>query len=75
MRITLTIDDDVVAGARALARRRGVSPGSAVSDLARLGLGRTGRNQDDDRVPVFGIARGVSRITSEDVQRALGDWL
>jgi hypothetical protein len=38
MRTTLTLDDDVLASARALAAQRGVSIGTIVSDLARRGL-------------------------------------
>src|ERR1700681_2868788 len=38
MRITLTLDDDVLAAARALAAQRGVPIGTVVSDLARRGL-------------------------------------
>lgn len=35
---TLTLDDDVLASARALAARRGVPIGTIVSELARRGL-------------------------------------
>ena len=38
MRTTLTIDDDLLATARALADARGVSVGKALGDLARRGL-------------------------------------
>ena len=41
MRTTVTIDDDVLAAARALAARKGVSVGRVLSDLARRGI-RTG---------------------------------
>ena len=75
MRTTLTIDDDVLAVARALAARRGVSLGSAVSDLARRGFWGTGAAvQEDDGVPVFRVLPDAPPITSEDVQRALDEW-
>ena len=75
MRTTLTIDDDVLAVARALAGRRGVSLGTAVSDLARRGFRETGvAKLEDDGVPVFRVAPDVPPITSEDVQRALDEW-
>lgn len=75
MRTTLTIDDDVLAVARALAARRGVSLGSAVSDLARRGFRGTGTaDQEDDGVPVFPVPPDAPRITTEDVQRALDEW-
>ena len=38
MRTTVTIDDDVLAVARALADRTGCSLGSALSELARRGF-------------------------------------
>lgn len=38
MRTTLDIDDTVLAAARSLARSRGVSLGTAISELARRGL-------------------------------------
>ena len=38
MRTTVEIDDTVLAAARSLARRRGLSLGAAVSELARRGI-------------------------------------
>jgi hypothetical protein len=38
MRTTLRLDDDVLASARVLARQRGESLGTVISELARLGL-------------------------------------
>ncbi len=38
MRITVTIDSDVLAVARALAERNGTSLGRALSELARRGF-------------------------------------
>lgn len=73
MRTTVTIDDDVLSVARALAARTGVSLGSALSVLARRGFTRT-RTSDDDGIPVFRVEAGAGPITSEDVQRALSDW-
>lgn len=37
MRTTLTIDDRVLAAARSRARRRGISVGEALSELALMG--------------------------------------
>ena len=75
MRTTLTIDDDVLAVARALAARRGVSLGSAVSDLARRGFrGTCVADQEGDGVPVYQVPPDAPPITSEDVQRVLDEW-
>ena len=73
MRTTLTIDDDVLAVARALAERRGSSVGSALSTLARRGFRRT-ETDDTDVVPTFRVAADAAPITSEDVRAALTDW-
>lgn len=41
MRTTLTLDDDILTAARALAEQRGVPIGSIISDLARQSLSST----------------------------------
>ena len=75
VRTTLTIDDDVLAVARALAARRGVSLGVAVSDLARRGFSGAGvSDQEDGGVPVFRVPPDAPLITSEDVRKALDEW-
>ena len=73
VRTTLTIDDDVLAVARALAQRRGSSLGSALSVLARRGF-RRAETDDTGDVPTFRVAPDAGPITSEDVRRALTDW-
>ena len=75
MRTTLTIDDDVLAVARALAEQGGGSLGHAVSELARRGFkGTTVADHDNDGVPVFRVAADAGPITSEDVYRVLREW-
>ena len=54
MRTTVTIEDDVLAAARALAARS-VSLRSALSQLARRGFRRTPAG-DDDGLPVIRVA-------------------
>ena len=74
MRTTLTIDDDVLAVARALSERTGTSLGCALSELARRGvrsLSATERNGDGT---VFAIPADAEPITSEDVYKALDGW-
>lgn len=74
MRTTLTIDDDVLAVAKALAERNGSSLGKALSELARRGF-RSGREPGDSGDgTVFAVAPGAEPITSDDVYRALGEW-
>ena len=75
MRTNVTIDDDVLAVARALAQREGGSLGSALSTLARRGFRRS--EVDDagqDHVPTFRVPPDSPPITSEDVRKALSDW-
>ena len=74
MRTTLNIDDDVLAVARALAKRSGSSLGRALSELARQGIESTVTAQDGWDGTVFAVAADAEPITSEDVYRALGDW-
>lgn len=73
MRTTMTIDDDVLAVARALAARNRTSLGSALSALARRGF-RRHQVDDENGLPVFRVAADAAPITSEDVHRALSDW-
>ena len=74
MRTTVTIYDDVLAVARALADRTGCSLGNALSELARHGFRGVGSGEDDGDGTVFAVAVDAEPITSEDVYRALSDW-
>lgn len=73
MRTTVTVDDDVLAVARALAARTGTSLGSALSALARRGFRRP-QVDTGNGLPVFRVAADAAPITSEDVEKALDDW-
>ena len=75
MRTTVTIDDDVLAVARALAEQSGSSLGRALSELARRGFRGTGvAGGGSDDVPVFQVPADADPITSEDVYRVLSKW-
>ena len=71
MRTTLTIDDDLLAAARSLARMESKSVGRALSDLARRGLEAAPRVRRRHRngIPLFTARPGMHPITLEDVQR------
>lgn len=73
MRTTVTIDDDVLAVARALAERNGSSLGSALSELARRGFRNSPANEGDADGTVFSVRADTEPITSEDVYRSLND--
>ena len=73
MRTTLNVDDDVLAGARALAAERGVSVGAALSDLARRSLRARGV-ATERRIPGFTVDADSPPITPEMVRAANEDW-
>lgn len=73
MRTTLTIDDDLLAAAKTLARDRSESVGKTISELARRGLDATPRARKAHRgskFPVFAVPRYAHPITLEDVRKA-----
>lgn len=74
VRVTVTIDGDVLAAAKALASRRGSSLGSVLSELARRGYSNVTpvRKGGDDTA--FAVRADAEAIPSEDVDRALADW-
>ena len=74
MRITLTINDDVLAVARAMAERNGSSLGSAISELARRGIKEVDRVKVDGGIPIFRVAPDARPVTCQDVKEALSDW-
>ena len=73
MRTTVTIDDDVLAVARALAAQKGSSLGAALSELARRGsCSAPTAGADGDRT-TFDVARDAEPFTSEEVYRSLDE--
>ncbi len=73
MRTTETIDDDVLAVARALAERRRVSLGSALSELARRGYRIASAAADGGDGSMFAVPPDAKPITNEDVYQAMCD--
>ncbi len=72
MRTTVTIDD-VLAVARALAERSGISLGSALSELARRGFRNAAAAADGGDGSMFAVPPDAEPITGEDVYRAMHD--
>ena len=64
----------VLAAALALAERKGGGPGSAVSEFARRGFRRASSGRIDADPTVFAVSADAQPITSEDVNRSLGEW-
>jgi len=71
MRTTLTIDDDLLAAAKRLARAQSTTVGRALSDLARRGLQATPRvdKNAEHGFPVFVVSEDAHPITLEDVKK------
>lgn len=74
MRTTVTIDNDVLAVARALAEQNGTSLGRAISELARRGFKSAPPAVEQGKGAVFAVDSDGAPITSEDVYRSLSDW-
>ena len=74
MRTTVTIDNDVLAVARALAERNGTSLGRAISELARRGFRSAPTAVQQGEGAVFTVDSEAAPITSEDVYQSLSDW-
>ena len=64
MRTTLTLDDDVLASARALAAQRGVPIGIIVSELARRGLALTQPAATRNGIRLFSVRSDAGLVTS-----------
>lgn len=75
MRTTITIDDDLLEAAKALAAQRKISVGIVVSDLMRKGMKaqaqvKTGKGG----FPVFQVPPNARPITLETVKQAEDDF-
>lgn len=69
MRTTLTIDDDLLAAAKSLARTRAVSVGKVISELARKGMRSPTHVSRRSGFPVFSVPPDARPITLEDVKK------
>ena len=70
MRTTLTIDDDVLAAARALAARRRTSVGEVISALSRHALRPDAPSRKlRNGVPLLSVRAGATPVTPEWVNR------
>lgn len=71
MRTTLTIDDDVLAAAKALAARQRKSVGEVISALTRQALRPLGAAEGNIRngVPLLAVRKGAAPVTPELVNQ------
>jgi len=75
MRTTLNIDDRVLASARNLAVERGISLGSAVSELALRGLRPhvAASTSASSPFPTFEAVQDADPVTAEMIREALDE--
>ncbi|MGH7876486.1 MAG: hypothetical protein ACRENM_02300 [Candidatus Dormibacteraceae bacterium] len=72
VRTTISLDEDVLEAARAIARVEGRALGAIISDLARRGLvPPEPRIDEEDGFPVFVVRPGAAPITDQMVKAAL----
>ena len=71
MRTTLAIDDDIMAAAKHLAARQGLSMGEVISALARQGLQRASQGPGSERngVPLLPTRPGAAPVTLDLVNQ------
>ena len=67
MRTTLTIDDDVLAAAKVLAKEDAKSVGEVISELARQSLRRPPPRRQRNGLPLLPISREKAAVTLEIV--------
>jgi hypothetical protein len=71
VRTTVSIDDDLLAATKSIARAKSQSLGRVLSDLARRGLNATPRAEFSEAhgFPVFRVPPGARTITIDDVKK------
>ena len=67
MRTTLSIDDDVLNAAKAIARRQRKSLGEVISDLARRGLRRPQAPTERNGIALLPVTDAQAVVTLETV--------
>ena len=73
MRTTLAIDDDVLVGAKAIARQQDRSLGEVISDLARRSLRRPQSESSRNGIPLLSSQPGTPPVTLEIVNALRDD--
>ncbi len=69
VRTTLDLEEDVLLAAKEIARRRGVTTGKVLSDLARQALTRQVAGAKRHGLPLFPVQPGAGLVTPELVNR------
>ncbi len=69
MRTTIDLDEDVLLAVKEIARRRGVSLGKTLSDLARQALSQPEGATTRNGVPLFPVQPDARVVTMELVNQ------
>ncbi len=69
MRTTLSIDDDVLVAAKAMAEQSRRSVGSVISELARKSLQRPQARRERNGIPLLTPRPGSAPVTTDLVNR------
>jgi hypothetical protein len=69
VRTTLDLEEDVLLAAKEIARRRGLTMGKVLSDLARQALTREASGAVRNGVPLFPVQPGAGVVTLELVNQ------
>lgn len=73
MRTTLTLDDDVLVAAKAMAQQQRKSLGEVVSELARVALQPKASGKERNGVPLLPVRDGRPVVTLETVNALRDD--
>jgi hypothetical protein len=73
MRTTITVDDDILEAARALAEQRGEAIGVVLSELARRGLEPVAAGAVRNGIHLFPVRAGAGAVTPEIVNSLLDE--
>jgi hypothetical protein len=74
MRTTLTIDDDVLTAAKAIAQQTDRTVGEVVSDLARSALRPKTQSRERNGIPLLPV-RNSDAVVTPEIVNALRDEL
>ena len=69
MRTTIDIDEDVLLAAKEIAKRKGISMGKAISELARQTLTKPADTSIRNGVPLFNRQPDAQAVTLELVNK------
>lgn len=73
VRTTLTLDDDILDAAKAIAAARGVPIGEVISELVRTALSTPTQRSTRNGITLFPARAGAGRVTPDIVRTLLDE--